>query len=1290
MSKNINSFSQNINAITKNSVNTLAMLEAQQQAMTTNDTFTTFDYENEDGEKLQYQLPSYDAIINRLKAVEESIDSLHKGYGTINLEDGSRRTIRLTSVPHTPEQITGLTDPTEFTVDSNWFFEELMFPGAQVNIDLTGQIEDTADRVRVTRIILDANDSNAYALWESDLSQNAYDYTTLKTRLTQEGVSYYEDEETINMPLVQNLKRGGFVVNDDPILIDDNVWYPLDSISYYTVSTDGVDQGQNNVLSVGDRVSYSESIFEIREVDQNLMRVRLKRVSGVQTPGTFSTLNYYEDPFRDKTIKVRFGAHELNIIYFKGVAEDYNLLGNSWSTPIKFASDELILSGTTGQSAMSFDEYYSRFIVDWGSKMIAEAKENRQTAWNGKIPNAPTLNGSDFRVVQINTQINAAMDTTDVKNTASEIESVKSQISSLKSTIAAQKTELQSAESLYRYNSIQQQIATNIVDLNNLQTTYSTLVNSFQSIVRENSAITTEPKYHIRGFFPIPDYKYRDEAETVVEEIIGFDIAYRYIREDNTASQLNTFTYTAPDGTEYTGTFTDWNVIQGPLKTKIYDEDLGRYVWKTENIADGTETNINQIDIAISKGEKVEIKVRTISEAGYPENPLRSEWSNSIIMEFPSTLATGNEMADLIKNVNDDALTITITNNLDSLGVTTHLDDTIPNTNSVNGMYFKHIAKNIAVEETGLSDAGTTVVNSVSLQDVIDKLKSQYTTIVEASENAVKVANEVAEVATKKHGWYDEKIAELISDTLNLDQNIKDVSADLHAIVRIQRDEEGAAHADIKAKKFIVLDTSNNEKVALVAQNDLLKVTNNTTNDFSEPSDILVKDVHLGTSENSLNESLATFALQTNVDDLSTRVRVINSSVADLSTRANSHEENINALRGRVTTNEQTISTYAVNVAERKLQASQLRLNEDNATAIVRPNGTGGIIVTDSFSGSNLGTVRVSDVIITESMTSGESDSVKSVIADVKSNSDSIDSLTTQYEDLKSDFDSIYTKTGSSGRLATENGNFTKLSADEVQSNEYILTSGTTFEPKDSDGNIVNARFANVLLQPDIDNAGASISLYSKINELQTYQDTYNNLISELNDNYTSGTDSELRLSYLQAKSQVTVPKIMLNSDTAKTYVLTGGNNDYMTINTFDGVHEKTDAAIGVYDVMLVNPSNGSEKISVRDYVQKLGSFSGTNSDTFTSGEGIKTIEMNQLQTMIMPELTSLQAEKMTTLTLSEMRTINLNSDMNYEGVMNARNMILHVKDLTFVDSSGNRRTLSEVIGELSNSGSGD
>lgn len=129
----------------------------------------------------------------------------------MSLRDGSRRTVTLSTIPHTPDRITGLVDPSTFTIDSNWFFEELMFPGARVSIDLTGQIEDTADRVRVTRIILDSKDDDAArALWESDLSQNQYDYVTLKNVLSQNGVPYFEDQETVELPLVSNQVAGTF------------------------------------------------------------------------------------------------------------------------------------------------------------------------------------------------------------------------------------------------------------------------------------------------------------------------------------------------------------------------------------------------------------------------------------------------------------------------------------------------------------------------------------------------------------------------------------------------------------------------------------------------------------------------------------------------------------------------------------------------------------------------------------------------------------------------------------------------------------------------------------------------------------------------------------------------------------------------------------------------------------------------------------------------------------------------------------------------------------------------
>ena len=225
--------------------------------------------------------------------------------------------------------------------------------------------------------------------------------------------------------------------------------------------------------------------------------------------------------------------------------------------------------------------------------MIADAKQRAIKAYYGTIPNAPVLIGNDLRVVQINTQINAAIDTAEVKKTAAEIETAKSQISSLKATIASQKTELQSITEMDKYNSMQQQIATNMTDLQNLQASYSTLVSNLKNIVKDNQAVNVNPKYHVRGFFAIPEYKYRDVAQTIPEEIIGFEIAYRYICNDNTGVKLNTFNYTDVTGTsQVTGTFTDWSVMQGKLKTRVYNNATGLYEWSTENVADGTEINI--------------------------------------------------------------------------------------------------------------------------------------------------------------------------------------------------------------------------------------------------------------------------------------------------------------------------------------------------------------------------------------------------------------------------------------------------------------------------------------------------------------------------------------------------------------------------------------------------------------------------------------------------------------------------------------------------------------------------
>jgi hypothetical protein len=47
----------------------------------------------------------------------------------------------------------GLPVPSTFAVKDNWFFENFLTPLLYINIDVTGQIPDSADRIVVKRLI---------------------------------------------------------------------------------------------------------------------------------------------------------------------------------------------------------------------------------------------------------------------------------------------------------------------------------------------------------------------------------------------------------------------------------------------------------------------------------------------------------------------------------------------------------------------------------------------------------------------------------------------------------------------------------------------------------------------------------------------------------------------------------------------------------------------------------------------------------------------------------------------------------------------------------------------------------------------------------------------------------------------------------------------------------------------------------------------------------------------------------------------------------------------------------
>jgi len=118
-----------------------------------------------------------------------------------------------------------------------------MFPGLTVSLDLTSQIEDSADRVKLSRIILDANDEKTQQFWNNNLANNQYTYVSLKAVLAYNGISYSEDIEEIQLPLVSNTIAGSFQIMYDPEIINGNTWYTFDTLNYATINENGENIG---------------------------------------------------------------------------------------------------------------------------------------------------------------------------------------------------------------------------------------------------------------------------------------------------------------------------------------------------------------------------------------------------------------------------------------------------------------------------------------------------------------------------------------------------------------------------------------------------------------------------------------------------------------------------------------------------------------------------------------------------------------------------------------------------------------------------------------------------------------------------------------------------------------------------------------------------------------------------------------------------------------------------------------------------------------------------------------
>lgn len=707
---NTNTFIENLNKLTKEASDVLSYAEVMNEAMTGNsDTVTSPD---------GLTLPSYPNVLNRLERVEKTVSTFTSGKGMVETDDGTYRKIKVDAVSKPAATISGIESDGKFSIDANWFFESLQFPRCKVKIDLTDKIDANSDRVYVNRIIVDSTQSKLSDTLRRSLIETTSSYGDLINYLNYNNIEYREDKDEIKLPLTYEKYKGKFQITGTSLVKNENgisepVYY-ISTIEYNEVDENGTELPGSKTLSKGDYLRYNNSLLRVKEINQPEKWIKIDYTIGYETIGIYDTLEFYNDPFSEKIISVGIGINEIDIIYVKGVNENYNLLSNEWSNPVSFYTNTLTFEENPD---VDFLSYYNDVVSDFGSVWISMTKEGQKSAYYGIKPNAPVLNDGDFRVVQINTQLEATLDSERYNQITSEIASTKSNISAIRTTISSNKDKVMKETDSGTRETIQNAINSDTEKWNNLTTQFSSLVEELNTLLTDSGTINYSPKYHIRGFFNIPEpvYAVNDGIKKVgKQEIIGFEVLYRYLHVDETGSALNTFSYNdSATGIVQTGTFTDWNVMKSSILEKVYNEDTDSYVWKHET-ADGSQIVINQIDIPIRNGEKVEFKIRSISEAGYPYNPLKSDWSNSVIMSFPDNLSSSDSVTTILETVKSDMTSVILQETLSAAGIYTHIADS-------NSKY-KHNSNNIEYDESYTDSSGNTFVNTISLYDKIKTL----------------------------------------------------------------------------------------------------------------------------------------------------------------------------------------------------------------------------------------------------------------------------------------------------------------------------------------------------------------------------------------------------------------------------------------------------------------------------------------------------------------------------------------------------------------------------------------
>lgn len=656
----------------------------------------------------QYALPSFISLENKLNSLLANFNNLvhapESGEAYFNI-DGNSRAITVKSYTSTPNSLV-LNPINSYEIDSNDIFKDFTTPRPYINLSLK-DIPNDITSVMVKKIIPIHQDLiNLFSSFlqiqngtkKEDIPSISYPYSDMYKALFnyKEDVDYIEYDKKIDLPIRKNIGSGVYVIES---IIDD--WVGDDLINYITIKLRNDMEGSaymnslkyrlfdetiEKSLKVGDQLLTFEgnAKMEIINIQPNTNTITIKIMSGeflnlvpstTNNPDEISSLSKLKffspiDFDEDKYVKIPLEEDKYIFVAVSPLNTRMNIQ-SPWGTGLLINTHQLL------NDNIKFNDYYQSNVRNVGdilfeitSIMSNTLTNHTESEYKNFTNLSPIIDTKDLIVTQINTHI-------DNSPTVKNIRSLYSQ----KKDLQRQRDELST-----EINNINETIASiSFDDTTGIRATYIKQVNELTSEKNKldaslikvinnisetanNSEIPIEnAKYRIRGFF---DYEKFLQDSNLKNHVRGIRVQYRY--KNISQEQGNALTINGKF------IFSDWNDMKNFDREKISSISDGRYSFNIqENNDNKNEPSFNQIDIPITQGESVDIRLKLVYDFGWPFVYTTSDWSPIVNIKFPEEYLKNIQILDIIEENNNDIESNRFINIIKDEGILTHVDSKI-------------------------------------------------------------------------------------------------------------------------------------------------------------------------------------------------------------------------------------------------------------------------------------------------------------------------------------------------------------------------------------------------------------------------------------------------------------------------------------------------------------------------------------------------------------------------------------------------------------------------------------